>query len=153
MGKEKTKEQTPVAPRKELSEIPEVQALAEVQDQLLGLMEAHSEVFEQYAILVEDYNTKLEQAEKVVRAARVSCGPFDLYQWTTKSDPELLLNNVGKEKFLEMGGQVLPQPDVLKIDTSRFSLSAAWGQVPEELAKKVVWKEPKYHKPEKLKAF
>ena len=66
----------------------------------MELRNQYKDVFEQYEVLVEDHNSKLEQAEKVVRAQEVTCGPFELYQWQTKYKAEALYDAVGREQFL-----------------------------------------------------
>lgn len=133
----------------EASAIPEVVEFLDAQDAILAFKESNAPVFEQLAELVDRYNTSLEQADKVCRAKQVGCGPFDLYQFSTKYNAEALYNAVGRDKFLELGGKIETQT-VYDVDKGRLEAMAAQRKVPEEVISQVRKETPAYHKPPKL---
>lgn len=131
------------------TQIPEVMEFLEAKQKLDRLREAFPEVFEQLYALREEYNAKLEAAEKIVRAQKVSCGPFDLYQWQTKYNAERLYEELGRDEFLRIGGkiQTVTQYDV---DKNKLEAHITAGAVPEEVVSVVKDTSPRYKKPEKI---
>jgi hypothetical protein len=131
------------------AEMPAVIEFLDAQAALEEFRQEHAVVFEQLAQLTERYNSCLEQAEKSCRQASVTCGPFQLYQFTTKYDPEALYNAVGREAFLELGGSVGTKVSY-EVDRGRLEAAIAQGKLPEETVTVVRKETPCYRKPEKL---
>lgn len=129
-------------------EVPEVIAFIEMQDTLREFQEEHKEVFEPYAALVEQYNTALEAAAQTCKVREISVGPFDLYQFTTKYDPEKLFNAVGRDTFLQIGGKLDTQT-VYTLDKGRFEACVMQNKVPADVVAEVRKETPNFHKPEK----
>jgi hypothetical protein len=131
------------------TDIPEVIEFLQAQAAIQEFKQEYPEVFEQFEQLVESYNTKLEAAEKVCRAAEVNCGPFDLYQYNTKYDAQALFAAVGRDKFLELGGST-GTATTYDIDKSRFEAAVAAKKVSKDIITAVRKETPNYHKPSKL---
>jgi hypothetical protein len=111
--------------------------------------EAHKAIFETFGALAEKYNTAVENAEKVVRAKAVSCGPFDLYQFTVKYDAQKLHDEIGREDFLKVGGKI-ETSTIYTVDKATIEMSIARQAIPPEVAEAIVKNSPSYHKPEKV---
>lgn len=137
------------ARKAEPTEVPEVVEFIDAEGALSDFKEEHAAVFDQLAQLVERRNTALEAAEKVCRSSEVSCGPFDLYQFSTKYDAEALYNAIGRDKFLEMGGK-LDTKTVYELDKGRFEACVSQNKVAAEVVAQVRKETPNFHKPEKL---
>lgn len=132
-----------------VGEIPEVVAYMEVRERLQAFRAANKDFFEYLDALGEEHNSKLEVAEKAVRARRVSCGNFHLYQMGKKFDAELLYQSLGQVKFLEVGG-IVSTRTVYELDKTRFHSALAANQIPAELKEVAVKDDPKYHIPPKV---
>lgn len=133
----------------EVATIPEVIEFVDAQATIEEFKADNVAVFAMLAELTDRYNTALEQADKVCRARGVSCGPFDLYQFSVKYDAEALYNAVGRDKFLELGGKIEVQT-VYDVDKGRLEAMAAQRKVPEEVISQVRKETPAFHKPPKL---
>jgi hypothetical protein len=130
-------------------EIPEVGAFLEVRDRLRAFRDANKDFFEYLDALGEEYNSKLEVAEKVVRGRMVSCSDFHLYQLGKKFNAELLYQSLGQVKFLEVGGIVATKTSY-ELDKTRFQSALAANQIPAPLMEVAVKDDPKYHMPPKV---
>lgn len=130
-------------------QVPEVQHFIEVGEKIERLKEAYPEVFEQLQSLTEEFNAALESADKACRAKKISCGPFDLYQWQTKYNAEKLYEEVGRDKFLEIGGKIstVTQYDV---DKAKLEAHISSGAIEKEVVDVVKETSPRYKKPEKI---
>ena len=131
------------------TKIREVSAFVEAQEALKEFKNKHSGIFTEFEELVNEYNQKLESAEKMVRQQGVSCGPFECYQWQTKYDAKILYDALGRERFLQVGG-ILSTQTVYDVDKLRVSASINSGQIPEEIVGSFKTDSPRYHKPEKV---
>lgn len=131
------------------SEIKEVVEFLDAQGALQEFKEAHKEVFEQFAQLAERYNAALEQAEQVVRARGVKCGPFDLYQFATKYNAEALYNAVGRGKFLELGGKI-EQVTQYDVDKGRLEAAIAQKKLEPSVVDNIRKETPNFHKPDRV---
>ena len=129
--------------------IPEVVAYLESVKRIENLKSQYPGVFEELEELARNSNTLLEAAEKVVRAKKVNCGPFNLYQYSTTFNAQAFYDAVGRDDFLKMGGSIqnIPQYD---IDKKQFEAFVAQGQISEDTVKAVVDHNPSYKKPAKL---
>lgn len=132
-----------------LDEVPEVAPFMEVRERLRAFREANKDFFEYLDALAEEYNSKLEVAEKAVRARRVSCGDFHLYQMGKKFDAELLYQSLGQVKFLEVGG-IMSTRTIYELDKTRFQSALAANQIPPALKEVAVKDDPKFHMPPKV---
>lgn len=99
-----------------------------------------------YADIVESYNSAREAAEKAVRTARVKCGDFNLYQQVEKTDGEKVLNAVGREAFIRMGGSLKVKYEP-KISVRQLKVALAKQEISQELYDEVVRVEDRYHVP------
>lgn len=129
--------------------IPEVAAFLEAKERLDRLREAYPEVFEQLSELKDEYNSRLEAADKAVRARKISCGPFVKYQEQTKYDAEKLYDALGREKFLEVGGKT-STVTTYEVDRARLEAHIASGTIDKEVVEDVREVSPRYKKPEKI---
>lgn len=137
------------APTVDIGEIPEVIEFVDAQEALQEFKQEHAAVFETLAQLTERYNASLEQADKVCRARQVSCGPFDLYQFSTKYDAEALYNAVGRDKFLELGGKI-DTVTAFSVDKGKLEACIAQRKIESDVVDRVRKETPNYHKPEKV---
>lgn len=135
--------------RVEAEEIPEVSRFLETKEKISRMKEAFPEVFEQFEQLVETYNAELEAAEKAVRARKVSCGPFNLYQWQTKYNAEKLYDELGRDDFLRMGGSIKTIP-VYEVDKNKLESYISSNKIKAEVVEVVKETSPRYKKPEKI---
>lgn len=129
--------------------IPEVLRFLEANDRVQSFYEKHSEIFSQLLELRGEYNAALEAAEKVVRAKRVSCGPFVAYQIQTKYDAEKLYEEVGRDRFLELGGKI-QTVTTFDLDKAKFEAHVVSNNVSQEVVDTVKEVSPRYKKPEKI---
>lgn len=142
-AKEKRHNDTPV------NEIPEVAAFQEVKARYDAFREGNPEFFQYLDSFEEELNQKLQAAEKATRAKKISCGDFHLYQFQMKYNAEELLQAVGRDKFLQVGGTMTTQT-VYGVDKARVDASIASNDIPAETAERVRTQQPRYHKPTKL---
>lgn len=130
-------------------DIPEVVEFINAEEKLKEFRDQFHDVFEMYDKLVEDRNSKLENAEKVVRAHRVTCGPFVLYQYQTTYNAQTFFDAVGREEFLKLGGAIETVPQY-SIDKKAFEAFVAQRKIPPSVVEQVVSVSPRYHCPAKL---
>lgn len=133
----------------DIGAIPEVVNFVDAQEALKEFREEHADVFAQLDQLVDRYNTSLEQAEKVCRAKAVSCGPFNLYQFTTKYDAEALYNAVGRDRFLELGGKI-ETITKYEVDRGKLEASIAQNKLDTGVVDRVRKETANFHKPDKV---
>jgi hypothetical protein len=136
-------------PKAKETDYPEVIDFLQKQAAIEEYKQMHADVFEQFDHLVDEYNTSLENAEKVVRSAEVNCGPFDLYQYKTTYNAEALFNAVGRDKFLELGG-LTGTKVTYDIDKNRFEAAVAAKKVGKDIIAQVRKESPAFHTPKKL---
>lgn len=131
------------------SEIPEVAAFEEVKQRLQAFRESNPDFFQFLEGLIEEYNDKLDAASKATKSKQVSCGDFDLYQWSTKFDAQVLYQALGHQKFLACGGKVNTVTQY-EVDRTRMQSAIDAGVVPKDIADAAVSRSPRFHKPDKL---
>lgn len=134
---------------KPVTEVVEVAAYQEVKARYDAFKASNPEFFKHLDALQEEMNQKLQDADKAVRAKEVSCGDFKLYQFQLKYDAEVLLQAVGRDRFLQVGGTMTTQT-VYGVDKARVDAAIASGAVTEDIAKRVRVKHPRFHKPEPM---
>jgi hypothetical protein len=137
---------------KQMSEeqIPEVKTFIEIQEKIDRLKAEHPGVFDQLEALTAEYNAALEAADKMVRAHKASCGPFIMYQTMTKYNAEKLYEEVGRDRFLELGGKI-SVVTTFDLDKAKFEAHIATGNaLPAEVINVVKEVSPRYKKPEKI---
>lgn len=132
----------PVPPQ----QIPEVIAFHNAKAQLEWFKQQNPQLFSTLDVLIDNYNTTLEAAEKAVRGANASCGDFDMYQRITKVDGKALHDAVGREAFISIGGTIKKET-TYKVDNKRLQLAVAQNKVPKEVVDEVTKEEPRYHMP------
>lgn len=129
--------------------LPEVAAYQEVKDRYRAFKAANPAFFEYLDKLQEELNQKLQAADKAVRARQVSCGEFELYQWQTTYNAEELLQAMGRDKFLQVGGTMTTQT-VYGVDKARVDAAIAAQDIPPTVAERVRIRHPRFHKPDAL---
>lgn len=130
-------------------DILEVVEFINANDRLKEFKEEYAEVFEQYDAIVTDRNDKLEAAEKIVRAHKVTCGPFVLYQYQTKYNAQAFYDAVGRDDFLKLGGSIQTVPKY-EIDKKAFEAMVAQKKIPVTVIEAVVDTSPRYKCPDKI---
>lgn len=126
-------------------EIPEVQELIEVEKAIEEHLSNNKEWYAQLQELVELRNTKLEQADKVVRPLGVSCGPFRWRSATENINAEKLYEELGLANFKNVGGYT-ETVTIFKVDRTRFQSHADRGDIPKEVKDAVLTKTNSYSK-------
>lgn len=129
--------------------IPEVAAYQDAKARYDAFRAANPEFFQYLDALQEELNQKLQAADKTVRARNVSCGDFELYQFQTKYNAEELLQALGRDRFLQVGGTMTTQT-VYGVESARVDAAIACGDIPAEVAERVRIKSPRFHKPDPL---
>lgn len=130
-------------PVKDVSEVPEVEALLAVERELSELISANPEFYENLKSIVERRNGLATLADKRVRELGVSCGPFIQVSVTEKIDIERLYDELGDEQFKAVGGYTEAVTEY-HIDKTRFLSYVASKNVPEEVVKVCVKESPSY---------
>lgn len=130
--------------------VPEVIQFLDAEKTMEEFVADNQAVFDQFRELADRYNNTLEAAEKAVRGQEVKCGPFDLYQFSTKYNADALFNAVGRNKFLEAGG-TMKQVTEYAVDKDAFESAVAKDLIPEEVVKEVRKVTPNYHAPKPLR--
>jgi hypothetical protein len=133
----------------DVTQISEVRDFMRAEAALEQFKEQNSELMTQLSSLTEDYNQKLEAAEKVVRAKKVSCGPFEFYQEKTTYDPKTLFDSVGRDRFLQVGG-ITKTVTEYSLDKERVKQAIAKKDIPKEVVEAFVKVTAVYHKPDKI---
>jgi hypothetical protein len=128
------------------ADIPEVVDFLDAKDALEAFKESNAALFEELSHLVERYNTALQSADKAVRSREATCGPWNLYSFSTKYDAETLYNALGRDKFLEVGGTI-GSKTVYDIDKGRLEAAIAQRRIAQELVESVRKVSPSYHAP------
>lgn len=128
------------------TDIPEVVAFIQVQQQYDSFRQANRQFFDYLDKLAAEYNEKLVDAEKAVRARGVSCGPFHAYQKQVTYNADALYELMGREKFLELGGKEELQK-IRSVDKKRIDMNIATNKIPQEVACEVRKESPRYKKP------
>jgi len=138
--------------RKAVSEeaIPEVAEFMEAERRIERLKEAYPEVFEQLDMLKEDFNTKLQAAEKAVRAQGVSCGPFTVMSKATTYDADKLFEELGRENFLKYGG-IEKTITKYELDRARFEAAFAKGAISKAVFESVKKITTRFRIPDEIK--
>jgi hypothetical protein len=131
------------------SAIPEVVAFDQAKQRLLQFKAANSAYYDALTQLVEDYNQKLEAADKVVRAQQVSCGDFDLYSKRPAVDGKALHDALGRPLYITVGGSVAFAV-AYKVDAKKLQLAAAQGLVPQNIMDETVSETQMYHTPKSV---
>ena len=129
--------------------IPEVATFQEAKRMLSTFKETNRNIFEEYELLVQQYNSKLEAADKVVRARKVTCGDWELYQQQTTYDVDALYDALGREQFLAVGGS-LKTTTTRSLDKTKFNAAITRGDVPQKVVEVITSVSPKYHAPKPL---
>lgn len=117
--------QHPDRPHVPQSKVKEVVAFARERHAYDEWCERYPKAARELAEISQRYNATLESADKAVRAAGVTAGPWHVHQWRRTDDAGALCAAVGRERFCVLGG-VIRQAEELAID--RVVLDAAIAQ-------------------------
>jgi hypothetical protein len=128
---------------------PKVQSLQESAQRLREYKAKHREVFAEFERLIDDYNQKLEDAEKEARAVGQTTGPFVVVGYQVNIDEDRLYEELGPEDFAKVGGQV-ELKRVLSVDRLKFTTYADSGMIPKEVLEVCYEKKPKFKTPKKV---
>ncbi len=131
-------------------EIPEVIEVMRLSGRLEEIKKKYAGVVQELSQIAEQYNAAVESAAKVVREKQVSCGPFQLYQFSTTYDAKRLFEEIGREDFLKVGGKI-SQVTTFDLDKGSFEAFVAIDSIPKEVVAVVVKHRPTFHIPEKVK--
>lgn len=132
-----------------VNEVFEVEVYLDTKKRIEDFKRRHAPIFEELALLIEEHNAALQQAEQHVRGREIKCGPFDLYQYQTRINAEKLHDAIGRNEFLKLGGVIGTQA-TYDIDKKALEAKIAQGLVPPSAVSAAVKVTPMYHVPEKL---
>jgi hypothetical protein len=118
-------------PKVPISDVPEVQKVMDLKMEIDALKGEFPEAFMRFADLIDRYNTAVEDAEKVVRARGITCGPFVNSSATMKYDAKKMYDELGEELFLEVGGKI-DTVTTYVVDKETLEPAIQSGKVPEE---------------------
>lgn len=83
---------------------PEVTAYLQAKEQLDAWIQANEAIIAPLRHLMEQERTTRQAADKVVRANGVLCGPWKKHRDSVSVDAEKLVDMIGLEAFLSIGG-------------------------------------------------
>lgn len=129
--------------------IPEVADFEAVKQKYKAFRQANEPFFKYLDELQEQYNQKLEAANKAVRSRNASCSDFHLYNRIIKYNPEAMLTALGREDFLRLGGKETVQT-VYSVDKTRAESAITASNIPKHVVDSFRSEEPRYHTPKKL---
>jgi hypothetical protein len=92
-------------------ELEEVRKFEEAKRQLQQFMQQHKAVFDEYRQYVEYYNAALEQADRALRSAceqdgnLYRCGEFSANRKKVSYKLDVILGEIGVDRFKEIGGE------------------------------------------------
>lgn len=132
-----------------VDQLPKVKEFVAAKTRLDAFKELHGPIFERYGQLVEEYNRALEDADKDVRARKVSSGPFAVHTAYDAVDALALYETVGATRFKELGGEVKEERKYT-IDKTRFFAAVSKDEVKDEVVQVVVKNVVTYKKPEPI---
>jgi hypothetical protein len=130
-------------------EVPEVLAFLKAQRELAAFKTKHPTLFRRLSEIADVYNATLEAADRAVRARRLGCGPFDLYQFSARVDDAALCAAIGRTAFTRFGG-VISWAETFTFDRKQLEALIAMERISPEIEAAVVTYSPAYHKPDKL---
>lgn len=128
------------------STIPEVIELINAREELDNFEAQYPDIFDLHHQLAEEYNIKLDAADKAVRSRGVTCDNIVKYQVQEKANAEVLYEWAGKEEFVRKGGKVRNKR-VLELDKAQVKSHIASGEIPPEIAEQIFTPAPRYHTP------
>jgi hypothetical protein len=102
--------------------IPEVAKFIEAAAKWDRIKAAYEEAINAINTIAEEYNTSLEAAEKAVKANGVSCGPFTILSTAESYDANMLIELMGNEAYLKIGGEV---STIRKYEINKDKVNAA----------------------------
>jgi hypothetical protein len=120
-----------------VEDFPEVVSFIEAQTELDTFIDEHKDIYEEICRLAIERNTRLEEADKVVRAAKVSVGPFNKLSESKKINPEKLYEELGEADFVKVGGYTETVREY-KVDKKRFMALVEADQIPREVVSAVI---------------
>lgn len=138
-------------PEKAVEEIPEVQRFLEESEMLDEFRTAHKQLFEIYGQLIENMNQARDEADKAVRAQKVSCGPWKMLRVQTDYDTEKLRDLIGEQRFLELGG-TKSMKITYGMEKAALEAAIARREITDEIQEEIVKETPYYTAPKALKA-
>jgi hypothetical protein len=115
-----------------VEEIPEVLEFMDAKEELESFYARNRKYAQEERALLDQYNTKLEAADKVVRDRKVTCGPFKQLSPQVKIHAEKLYNAIGRQEFIKAGGIIGTKP-TYDMDKKTFEAAVARNAIPEEL--------------------
>lgn len=139
----------PKITKKSPEEVTEVRDFLGAFQRLEAFRRQNAELFAQYDTLVQDYNQKLEDAERTCRSQQIACGPFDLYNFSTKYDAKALYDMIGRDRFFRVGGSERSET-IYSIDKAKVEGAIQRGDIPEEIVDTFKKVTPTFHTPEKI---
>lgn len=125
------------------TQIPEVMSFMSAEKELQEFIQSNPAFYRRLSELVEERNTKLEAADKTVRAHRVSCGPFTFLNTKRVVDPEMLFNELGEDSFRTVGGYT-EQRTHYAVDKDRFFAYVDTNQIPKPVVDVAVKEQPAF---------
>jgi len=131
------------------SDVPEVKALMDALAAYDRFKGEHSDIFEHAELLAEVINQKLEAAEHACRTQGISCGPIKELNRQVKWDAEGLLSDLGRERFIQVGGKLSTQT-VADVDKNRLEASLSQGLIPSDVSENRRKEIIRYKKPKPI---
>jgi len=112
-------------------DIPEVRDFMEADEVLQQFMRNRPEVFDTMRTLLEERNSKLQAADKVIRARGVVSGPWKVHSTKVVVDGAAMFEALGEAGFLAAGGTFTTVTQYT-VDKAALDLAIAGNKVPAE---------------------
>lgn len=116
--------------------VPEVAAYMEAEERLQQWLQVNEANLQPLRDLMEDVRYKRQAADKVVRSQGILCGPWTQHSLKVTIDTITLVDAIGPEQFLAIGGEKATQV-TYTIDKKKLEMAIANGTIDKELAEKV----------------
>lgn len=131
------------------AQVAEVKAFLKVERALAQLKKNFPTAFEKLLRLQPQYNAALEAAQAVLKAKKVGCGPFDLYEFAARRNMAAFVDAVGKSEFVRLGGEIKPS-ETFVFDAKRFDALVVAEKISPEVEARVVAYDAKFHAPKPI---
>lgn len=102
----------------------EVDEFLQAQERYFRWQQQYPQAYKELLELQSEYNATRDAAEKILRAHGKSEGPFVIKNSRLSYDAEKLYDEVGKERFLELGGEIATS-QTFKIDSTTLQSKIA----------------------------
>jgi len=122
-----------------------VEVHAELLRQIYAYREYYADIFVEYFKLLDQEKIARKHAEDAVRASGRSYGDWQVHNTTTKVDAQALLDLVGANVFVALGGTIEQKP---VIKSKQIDMEKLKERLSEDMLSEIIKTTVQYKKPE-----